>query len=142
MVSQTQQSTTLSSTEAEYCALAMAAQDVMFQATLLEEIIGRKVPSVLLEDNTGAIFLIKNQQVGPRTKHIDVRHHFLRELHEDGRLIVKYTKLDDNDADIMTKNVTFILLLKHRNHVRNGMMFCYVNWDAIITKDWKEDVKL
>ncbi len=138
---QMQQSTTLSSTEAEYCALATAAQDVMFQATLLEEIIGRRVLSVLLADNTGVIFLIKNQQVRPRMKHIDVRHHFLRELHEDGRLIVKYTKLEDNEADIMTKNVVFILLLKHRNHVRNGVMFCYVNWDAIITKDWREDVK-
>ena len=65
----------------------------------------------------------------------------MRELHEDGRLIVKYTKSEDNEADIMTKNVVYILLLKHRNHVRNGMMFCYVYWDAIITKDWREDVK-
>ena len=104
----------------------------MFQATLLEEITGRRLPSVLLEDNTGVIFLIKNQQVGPRMKHIDVRHHFLRELHEDGRLVVKYTKSDDNEADMMTKNVTFILLMKHRNHVRNGMMFCYENWSIII----------
>jgi len=37
--SQTQRSTTLSSTEAEYCALATGAQDVVFQSTLLEEII-------------------------------------------------------------------------------------------------------
>ncbi len=50
-----------------------------------------------------SIFLVKNQQVGPRTKHINVRHHFIRELHEDGSLVVKYTESEDNEADITTK---------------------------------------
>jgi len=44
---------------------------------------------------------VKNQQVGPRTKHIDVRHHFIRELHEDGSSVEKYTEPEDNEADIM-----------------------------------------
>jgi len=139
--SQTQRSTTLSSTEAEYCALATGAQDFVFQTMLLEEITGVRKPAILLEDNTGAIFLLKNQQVGARTKHIDVRHHFIRELHEDGSLIVKYTESEDNEADIMTKNVVVLLLKKHTENVRNGTMFCYENWNAIIAKDWREDVK-
>jgi len=101
--SQTHRSTTLSSTEAEYCALATGAQEVVFQTMLLGEITGQRNPAILLEDNTGAIFLVKNQQVGPRTKHIDVRHHFIRELHEDGSLVVKYTESEDNEADITTK---------------------------------------
>jgi len=78
-----------------------------------------RLPSILLEENTGAIILVTNQQVGPRTKHIDVRHHFLRELHEDGSMIVKYTESENNEADMMTKNVVCILLIRHRNHVRN-----------------------
>jgi len=90
--SQTQRSTTLSSTEAEYCALATGAQDAVFQFALLEEITGQRLPSIFLEDNTGATFLVRNQQVGPRTKHIDVTHHFLRELHEDGSMVVRYTE--------------------------------------------------
>jgi len=139
--SQTQRSTTLSSTEAEYCALAAGAQDAVFQSNLLEEITGIRLPSILLEDNTGAIFLVRNQQVGPRTKHIDIRHHFLRELHEDGSMIVKYTQSENNEADMMTKNVVCILLIRHRNHVRNGAMFCYVFWNDVIIKDWREDVK-
>jgi len=140
--SQTQRSTTLSSTEAEYCALATGAQDVVFQTMLLEEITGVRKPAIMLEDNTGAIFLVRNQQVGPRTKHIDVRHHFIRELHEDGSLMVKYTESEDNEADMMTKNVAMMLLVKHRENVRNGSMFCYKKWDEIIAKDWREDVKI
>jgi len=140
--SQTQRSTTLSSTEAEYCALATGAQEVLFQTMLLEEITGERKPAILLEDNTGAIFLVKNQQVGPRTKHIDVRHHFIRELHEDGSLVVKYTESEDNEADMMTKNVVLLLLSKHRENVRNGSMFCYQKWDEIIAEDWREDVKV
>jgi len=79
----------------------------------------QRLPSILLEDNTNAIFLVRNQQVEPRTKHIDVRHHFLRELHEDGSMIVKYTESEKNEADMMTKTVVHILLIRHRNHVRN-----------------------
>jgi len=70
-----------------------------------------------------------------------VRHHFIRELHEDGSLIVKYTESEDNEADIMTKNVVVLLLKKHTENVRNGTMFCYQNWNAIIAEDWREDVK-
>ena len=122
--------------------MATGAQDVVFQTMLLEEITGVRKPAILLEDNTGAIFLVKNQQVGARTKHIDVRHHFIRELHEDGSLIVKYTESEDNEADIMTKNVVVLLLKKHTENVRNGTMFCYEKWDEIIAEDWREDVKV
>ena len=139
--SQTQRTTTLSSTEAEYCALATGAQDAMFQSMLLEEITGKRVPVILLEDNTGAIFLVKNHQVGARTKHIDIRHHFIRELHEDGKMIVKYVESENNEADMMTKNLAFALLMKHCGNVQNGMMFCYIYWDQIVAEDWREDVK-
>jgi len=103
--------------------LPTGAQDVVFQTMLLEEITGVRKPSIMLEDNTRAIFLVRNQQVGPRTKHIDVRHHFIRELHEDGSLMVKYTESEDNEADMMTKNVAMLLLVKHRENLRNGSMF-------------------
>ena len=132
----------MSSTEAEYCALATGAQDAVFQTMLLEELTGMRLPAILLEDNTGAIFLVKNHQVGARTKHIDVRHHFIRELHEDGKLIVKYVESGSNEADMMTKNLAFALLVKHCANVRDAIMFCFVNWNQIVAKDWREDVKI
>jgi len=139
--SQTQRSVTLSSTEAESCALATGAQDAVFQAMLLQEITGVRLPVILWEDNTGAIFLVKNQQVGARTKHIDVRHHFIRDLHEEGSLIVKYIESRFNEADMMTKNLQLELFLRHCENVRLAMMICYVYWYQIVAEDWREDVK-
>ncbi len=69
-MSKTQAWVTLSSTETEYCGLALGAMQVKFVQQLLEEIAECKTPGRILKDNTGAIFLVKNQQVGRRTKHI------------------------------------------------------------------------
>jgi hypothetical protein len=62
-------SVTLSSTEAEYVAMSQCAQEIKFIAMLLIEVTGDKnmiLPSILREDNTGAIFTAKNQQLGTR----------------------------------------------------------------------------
>jgi hypothetical protein len=48
----------------------------------LEEIAECQTPGIILEDNTGAIFLVKNQQVGSQTKHIDVGYHYIKEMRE------------------------------------------------------------
>jgi len=117
---------------------------------LLQEITGVRLPVILLEDNTGAIFLVKNQQVGAKTKHIDVGHHFIRELHEEESLIVKYMESRFNEADMMTKNLQLELFLRHCENVRLAMMICYVYWammicyvywHQIVAEDWREDVK-
>ena len=50
----------------------------------------------------GAIFLSQNRQVGQRTKHIDVREHFIRRLVENDQVEVKFVKSEDNHADILT----------------------------------------
>ena len=80
--SRTQKITTLSSTEAEYIALGECAQELKFVSMLLREIGIGEFPGKIFEDNEGAIFLAKNQQVSTRTKHIDVRYHFIRDLVE------------------------------------------------------------
>ena len=56
--------------------------------------------------NEGAIFLPKNQQVSMRTKHIDVRYHFIRDLVQENMLNIVYVRSEENYADIMTKNVS------------------------------------
>ena len=89
--SKKQGSTTLSSTEAEYVALSQCACELKFLVMLLKEIRKRiKLPIILREDNTGAIFLTNNDVMSQRTKHIDTRYHFVRELVAKGELIVKY----------------------------------------------------
>jgi hypothetical protein len=63
---------TLSSSEAEYVAIATAAQEVRFTQQLLEEIMSCVLPAIIYKDNTGTTFLVKNQHIGQRTKHISI----------------------------------------------------------------------
>ena len=104
--SKNQPMVTLSSTEAEYVALATSAQDILFDQQLLDELTTKQEkPSLLYEDNTGAIFLAKNSQVSGRTKHIDTRHHFIRQLIQEKRLEVTFVRSAENYADLLTKNL-------------------------------------
>ena len=63
------------------------------------------MPGIIYEDNEGAIFLAKNRQVGMRTKHIDIKYHFIRELIGRNFLDIRYVRSEDNYADLTTKNV-------------------------------------
>ena len=49
-------------------------------------------PSVVYKDNQGAIFLANNRQVVMRTKHIDIRHHFLSDMFEDKDMYIEYIR--------------------------------------------------
>ena len=51
-------------------------------------------------DSQSAIHLAKNQVYHARTKHIDVRYYFVREIIEEGVVLVQKIKTDDNPADI------------------------------------------
>ena len=63
------------------------------------------MPGIIYEDNEGAIFLAKNQQIGMHTKHIDIKYHFIRELIGRNLLDIRYVRSEDNYADLTTKNV-------------------------------------
>ena len=68
---------------------------------------------VLEMDNRGAVELANNWSVGGRTRHIDVKNYFLRELKDQGILVVKHVAGDSNDADIFTKNTTTGVFERH-----------------------------
>lgn len=108
--SRTQKTISMSSAESEYIAASGAAQEMLFQQMLLSEISETVLPGVIYEDNQGAIFMSRNKQVSQRTKHIDLRYHFLRDFTNDGREGCARGKLikvngKENYSDIMTKNV-------------------------------------
>ena len=54
-------------------------------------------------DNTSAINISKNPVQHSSTKHIEIRHHFIRELVEDGTLTLEFIHTDDQKADLFTK---------------------------------------
>ena len=59
-------------------------------------------------DSQSSIHLAKNQVYHARTKHIDVRYHFVRKIIEECGVLVQKIKTDDNPADMLTKVVTTI----------------------------------
>ena len=61
-----------------------------------------KLPMKMKIDNTGAIFLANNHTAGQRTKHIDIRVHYIREYFNDCILKAEFVRSEENDADILS----------------------------------------
>ena len=101
-----QRSVTLSSSEAEYVALSEAVKEIKFVYQLLTCLgIKVKLPIIVRVDNVGAIFMSENVTSKGRTKHVDIRYHFVREFVEENFIKIIFVKTKENDADIFTKNV-------------------------------------
>ena len=94
-----------SSTEAEYMAMSDCSRQVVWVRNLLAEL-GYYIDHIpLAGDNQGSIFIASNPVTEPRSKHIDIRYHYIREVHEKGIVDLFYIEGDDNPADIFTKNL-------------------------------------
>lgn len=97
----------LSTAEAEYMALASAAQEAVWMRQLLSDLKNcPKGATVIYEDNQSAICMAKNPQFHGRAKHIDIKHHFIREQVASGAVDLKYCGTDDMIADMLTKGLT------------------------------------
>lgn len=93
----------LSSTEAEYIAAAECTKELLYIKTLIEELQSVNVNINLHIDNQSALTMIKNGQINRRSKHIDVRYHFIHEKISEGLIQIDYCCSQDNCADILTK---------------------------------------
>ena len=104
-ISKKQQVVALSTTEAEYIALCSATQEAVWLKRLVEEIRPNEVktPILIQEDNQGTIAMSNNPVAHARSKHIDVKYHYIREAKENGQIIVKYCPTESMVADILTK---------------------------------------
>jgi hypothetical protein len=119
--SQRQRSVALSTTEAELIAASEAAKEVIWLSRLLKEIT-TVTTSVLYVDNLSTIKLIKNPVYHKRSKHVEVRHFFVREKVADGVLNVEHVSGTEQLADILTKplpRATFVNLRDMLNIVFN-----------------------
>jgi hypothetical protein len=97
--SKKQHTVSLNSSDTEYQALSECVQEAVFTQNLVEELTGQRKPAIIYEDNLGTIFLVKNQQVSSRTKHIDIRYHFMIDLQDKKELYVRFKRSEKNLAD-------------------------------------------
>jgi hypothetical protein len=105
--SRRQPTVALSTMESEYMALTDATKELKWVRTLLAELgysNGKSDnPTNLFSDNQGAIALAKNPVSHSRAKHIDIRHHFVREAIQDKIIWVQYIPTAEMTADSLTK---------------------------------------
>ena len=77
------------------------------------------IPVTVFEDNQGAIQLANNPRSSHNSKHIDVRHHFLRELVSEQIIQVEYVPSAEQHADALTKPLPVNSFTYHRNALMN-----------------------
>lgn len=96
----------LSTAEAEYIALGSATQEAIWLCQLLSDLkVNVEQPTEIFEDNQGSIAMAKNPVGHKRTKHIDIRLHFIREAVKAGTIRLSYCPTNEMVADIFTKSL-------------------------------------
>jgi hypothetical protein len=94
----------LSTAEAEYIALTTVAHEVLYLQLLINELYKPvNLPTPVYCDNQAAITLASNNKFQSRTKHIDLRYHFIRVHIKNGTFELKYCPSEDNVTDAFTK---------------------------------------
>jgi transposase InsO family protein len=107
--------TAWSSCEAEYIAIAEASRELLWIRRLLEDFhIEQTKPIRIYEDNQSAIKLIKTGESRNKTKHIDVKYHFVTDLEKKKIIEIRYCPTTEMIADMMTKPLGAVKLKKHR----------------------------
>ena len=102
--SKLQPTVALSSSEAEYMAASAAVQEAMYTRSLLSSLGMEQIGvTKIYEDNQGCIALSENPVMHRRTKHIDIRYHFIRERVESGEVKLCYVPTEQQLADLLTK---------------------------------------
>jgi hypothetical protein len=96
----------LSSTEAEYVSVTSASQEALWLKSLLEELGFNQECIKIYEDNEACINLSKNPQEFKRTRHIQVKYHFIRSHVKDQNIKLVYVPTKDQLADFLTKGVS------------------------------------
>ncbi|KAF2881527.1 hypothetical protein ILUMI_24645 [Ignelater luminosus] len=124
--SRKQPTVALSSTEAEYMALSAATQESIYLRDLLIEILPNfENKSIIIRcDNKGAINLANTENCKQRTKHIDVRHHFIRVNLEKKTIKLEQVGTKNMLADVFTKSLPAPAMKTLVKEMRMRNLFC------------------
>lgn len=124
--SRKQRTVALSSAEAEYMAISDSCKEAVFLRTFLLECMNLTCDITLWNDSQSAQKLCVNSICHARTKHIDIRHHFIRQLVSEKIVRIGYVPTDEMIADVLTKSLarekhvkfisSFMMLLPRNNY--------------------------
>ena len=99
----------LSTAESEYMALSLAAQESVWIKRLLHDMNETSEdPTLIYEDNQSTICMAMNPKFHGRAKHIDIKHHFIREQVSNNKIVLKYCASKHMIADILTKGLSCV----------------------------------
>ncbi|GJX06288.1 hypothetical protein Tco_0194220 [Tanacetum coccineum] len=121
----------ISTTEAEYVSAGKACQQALWMKQALIDYDVRLDDVPIMCDNKGAIDLSKNPMQHSRTKHIEIRHHFLRDNVQKGHISIEKVSSVNNIIDILTKPLkreSFNYL--HLNYARS--LFHFVEFECLL----------
>ena len=104
----------ISTTEVEYVALSEVVTTVKLIVMVLQLMdIDDELLITIYVDNIGAIVLLNNHTTSNPTKHVDICYHLIHEYVEDGMVKFKLVKSEENNTDLVTKNLPGNLFEKH-----------------------------
>jgi hypothetical protein len=115
-----QKCTALSTVEAEYIAASDATREIIWASRFIQEIDPQQIkdsPITLKIDNNGARELANNSMISQRTKHIDIRYHFIRESIKSGAILLQRCPSKDMTADVLTKALPAIRFCECREEM-------------------------
>ena len=116
--SRKQQTVSTSSTESEYYALTNTIKEAIWTKLFLSlTSLPSPTPFPILCDNQSTCTIANTDSISSRTKHIDVRHHYIRQHLTDGSFITKWIPTTHMTADILTKPLLSTLFFYHRNNL-------------------------
>ena len=119
--SRMQEVTASGTSEAEYVALSKVVKEVLFLRQV-QEFMG---PSVrvgavnVFEDNEGGLKLATNKHASRRTKHIDLKHHLVKEVSDARKVRVAYVRSEDQHAGLLAKPLDMQKFYKHATFILN-----------------------
>ncbi|RVW84559.1 Copia protein [Vitis vinifera] len=122
-MSKKQNSVSLFTAEAEYIVAGSCCSQLLWIKQMLRNYGIDQGTMVVFCDNTSAINISKNPVLHSRTKHIDIRHHFIRDLVEDKVVSLEYVPTEGQIADILTKPLD----VSRFESLRKSIGLCIVN---------------
>ena len=103
--------------EAEYIAAGLGCAQVLWMKQTLSDFVLTYSHVPIKFDNTSSISISKNPVQHSRTKHIEIRHHFLRDHAQKGAIILDFVRTEDQLADIFTKPLNEIQFVNIRRQL-------------------------